>query len=244
MEDRDSHLILDYRTPDEELNRLSSLGFILVPSDRVPTLYEAVDGHPDLQFINVRGTLIAYRDLHKDKKALLEDLGACLTLGKSSLALPYPQNVPYNALLSPDLFIHRLDATDPLLMKKINDLKSRGEVRLVDVRQGYSRCSCAYVGNDSYVTEDEAMAKSLMNLGKKVFYQKHSNVYLKGFDYGFIGGALSLLPIEGIDLLVITGDLSSYFYGDELKGFFQQRNILFECIGKGKIIDRGSIICF
>jgi hypothetical protein len=244
MEDRTPHLILDYRTPDGELNRLSSMGFSLVPSDQVPTLYEAVDGHPDLQFINVRGKLIAYRDLQKDKKSLLEDLGACLTLGKSSLALPYPQNVPYNALLSPDLFIHRLDATDPLLKNEINGLENLGEVRLVDVRQGYSRCSCAYVGNDSYVTEDEAMAKTLMNLGKKVFYRKHSNIYLKGFDYGFIGGALSLLPIEGRDLLIITGDLHSYFYGDELKGFLQQRNIPFECIGKGKMMDRGSIICF
>lgn len=244
MADKPLNLILDYRTSETELNRLLSFGFNLIPSDKVPTLYEAVDGHPDLQFLRIQDKIIAYKDLEDKKRTLLQNLGATVILGRSSLTLPYPKNISYNALLAPDIFMHKLEATDPVVLDEIHQLKKSKEISLVNVRQGYSRCSCAYVGSNSYITEDIVMAEKLLSLGKQVFYQKHSNVYLQDFDFGFIGGAISLIPMLGENIVFISGSLDSYFYGKELKAFLAQRNIRYECIGEGKLMDRGTIISF
>lgn len=244
MADKPLNLILDYRTSEKELQRLLSFGFNLIPTDKVSSLYEAVDGHPDLQFFRIENKIIAQKDLREKQIELLSNLGTSITLGNSTLSLPYPGNIPYNALLTPDLLMHRLDATDPVILSEIQELKKSKEISLVNVKQGYSRCSCAYVGNNSYVTEDIVMAEKLTSLKKQVFYQKHSNVYLEGFDFGFIGGALSLISIQGEELVLISGSLDSYFYGKELKAFLAQRNIRYECIGEGKLMDRGTIISF
>lgn len=244
MADKPLNLIVDYRTSDKELQRLLSFGFNLIPTEKVSSLYEAVDGHPDLQFFRIEKKVIAHQGLCKNQMELLSKLGASIILGNSSLSLPYPKNIPYNALLSPDLFMHRLDSTDPIILNEIQELKKSKDISLVNVRQGYSRCSCAYVGNNSYITEDIVMAERLLALGKQVFYQKHSNVYLEGFDFGFIGGAISLISIHGEELVLISGSLDSYFYGNELKEFLKRRNIRYECIGKGKLMDRGTIISF
>jgi len=244
MADKPLNLILDYRTSEKELNRLLSFGFNLIPTEKASSLYQAVDGHPDLQFFSIEKKLIAHKDLGGNQMELLSKLGASIILGNSSLSLPYPKNIPYNALLAPDLMMHRLDATDPVILSEIKELKKTKEITLVNVRQGYSRCSCAYVGNYSYVTEDIVMAEKLLSLGKEVFYRKHSNVYLEGFDFGFIGGSISLISIEGEELVLISGSLYSYFYGNELKTFLEQRNIRYECLSEGKLMDRGSIITF
>ena len=242
MADKPLNLIVDCRTSDKELQRLLSFGFNLIPTEKVSSLYEAVDGHPDLQFFRIEKKVIAHQGLCKNQMELLSKLGASIILGNSSLSLPYPKNIPYNALLSPDLFMHRLDSTDPIILNEIQELKKSKDISLVNVRQGYSRCSCAYVGNNSYITEDIVMTERLLALGKQVFYQKHSNVYLEGFDFGFIGGAISLISIHGEELVLISGSLDSYFYGKELKEFLKRRNIRYECIGEGKLMDRGTII--
>lgn len=244
MADKPLNLIVDYRTSEKELQRLLSFGFNLIPTEKVTALYEAVDGHPDIQFFLIENKLIAHKELSKNQMELLSKLGVSIVLGNSSLSLPYPGNIPYNALFAPDLLMHRLDATDPVILNEITKLKKSREIMLINVRQGYSRCSCAYVGNNSYITEDTVMADKLLTLGKQVFYQKHSNVYLEGFDFGFIGGAISLISIHGEELVLISGSLDSYFYGKELMEFLKRRNIRYECIGEGKLMDRGTIISF
>lgn len=244
MADKPLNLIVDYKTSEKEVNRLMSFGLNLIPTDRVPSLYEAVDGHPDLQFFRINGKIIAQKDISEHQKELLHKLGATVTLGNSSLSLPYPSNIPYNALLAPDLLMHRLDATDQVILEEVQELKKTREIMLINVRQGYSRCSCAYVGKNAYITEDPVMAEKLLSLGKQVFYQKHSNVHLEGFDFGFIGGAVSLISIEGEDLVLVSGSLDFYAYGKELKIFFSQKNIRYECICGGKLMDRGTMISF
>jgi len=244
MADKPLNLILDYRTSEKELRKLLSFGFNLISTEKVTSLYDAVDGHPDLQFFLIGNKLIAHKDLSENQMKLLQKLEVTVRLGNSSLTLPYPKNIPYNALLTPDLMMHRLDATDSVVLDEIRELKKTKEITLVNVRQGYSRCSCAYVGNNSYITEDVVMAKKLISLGKDVFYRKHSNVYLKGFDFGFIGGAISLISGNDDEIVVISGSLDFYFYGKELKVFLAQRSIRYECLSEGKLMDRGSIITF
>lgn len=244
MADKSLNLIVDYKTSEKELNGLLSFGLNLIPTEKVPSLYEAVDGHPDLQFFRINEKLITHQNISKNQSDHLHQLGASLILGNSSLSLPYPHHIPYNALLGPDLLMHRLDATDQVILKEVQELQKSREIMLINVRQGYSRCSCAYVGNNAYITEDILMAEKLISLGKHVFYQKHSNVYLEGFDYGFIGGAISLIVIEGEELVLISGSLDAYYYGKELKTFLKQQNIRYECISGGKLMDRGTVVSF
>lgn len=231
-------LITDYRTSDFELNRLSQLGCYAIASEKNTRLYQAVDGHPDLQFASIDQTLICHKDISQKKYTEISPLAANFVKGKSSAYLPYPHHISLNALITDDIFLHRLESTDRVLL----DLAGQSERMLINTRQGYSRCSCAYVGNDAFVTEDIGIAELLVSQGKKVFYRKHSNVFLEGFEYGFIGGTLSLIHHHEGDILLISGDLSQYHFGNDLKSFLLAQKVSFECIGNGPLMDRGSIM--
>lgn len=231
-------LITDYRTSDYELNRLDQLGCRIIAAERRSELYEAVDGHPDLQFASIDNTLICHRGISEKKYREIFRHTQNVIRGKSSLKLPYPHHISLNAVITEDLFLHKLENTDSVLM----DIVEKSNRVLLRTPQGYTRCSCAYVGNNAYVTEDKGIAELLISLGRKVFYRRHANVYLEGFDYGFIGGALSLIKDKSSALLLISGDLPKYEFGHDLKCFLKEENIAYECIGKGQIMDRGSII--
>lgn len=231
-------LIADYRTSDYELNRLHQLGCHIIASERKNGLYKAVDGHPDLQFASIDQMLITLKDISSDKWTEISGYSEKLVKGASAAALPYPHHISLNALITEDLFLHKLDSTDSVLL----DTAAQSQRALLHTSQGYSRCSCAYVGNDAFVTEDRGIAEILISHGKKVFYRKHSNVFLEGFDYGFIGGALSIIHIGGQKILLISGDLRRYQFGYDLKKFLDEEKIPYECIGNGLFMDRGSII--
>lgn len=230
-------LLADYRTSDRELRDLEALGFRVFPTDKVTTLYPAVDGHPDLQVFRLEDDLFVHP---KISPSLEKELFLWLPVrkGERSLSLPYPRHVAFNALDTGAHFLHRLDATDPRLLEAVK--ARRREV--IPVKQGYTRCSCAQVSDRAFVTEDAGIAKVLTKLHYTVFYRPPSNVVLEGFEHGFLGGALSRIPTADRDLILITGDVHQYAYGRELLEFFALHRIEAACVGTGPLKDRGSLI--
>lgn len=230
------HLLVDYRTTEPERFELQALGFHVILSEALVSLYAAVNGHPDLQFVNACGKLICHRDLSKEKAAELTSLGIPFSLSQKSLKLPYPGHVILNAAISDDLLVHSLKDTDPAVLEACSALE------LVDVRQGYTRCSLSYVGRDSYVTNDDGIARTLQALRKNVLHLPYGDVQLEGFSHGFLGGCLSRVEIGSDHVLLVTGDLDCYRHGDALSAFLRGAGIIPYSIGTGSLKDRGSII--
>lgn len=232
------NLLVDYRTPESECLELQALGFHVVLSEALDFLYEAVKGHPDLQFISACGKLICHRGISRAKAEELAALGVTITLSERALKLPYPGHIILNAAISDDLLVHRLQETDPAVLEACAGLKR------VDVRQGYTRCSLAYVGKDSYVTNDDKIAKTLQKLEKNVLHLPYGDVQLEGFSHGFLGGCLSRVEIGAEQLVLVTGDLDCYRYAEALTDFLRDIGVTPYSIGTGSLKDRGSIIAF
>ena len=231
-------LIVDYKTPKEETNILKSFGFEIIKTSPNKAMYDAIDGHPDIQMTLIGNTLFVNQKIPYEFLVSLENKNIHYKIGKKSLSLPYPSNIPFNSLVSDDLFIHKLDSTEPLVLEKANKLN----LDLINVNQGYTRCSTAFVGKDSYITEDKSIAKKLASLNKNVFIKEPSNIYLRGFDHGFIGGSMSLITLNNENIILITGDIDKYRFGNDLKSFLNNINIPYLSIGKGLVKDRGSVI--
>lgn len=232
------NLLVDYRTPESESLELQALGFHVVLSEELDFLYDAVKGHPDLQFVSACGKLICHRGLSVAKATELASLGVSYTRSEKALKPPYPGHIILNAAISDDLLVHSLKDTDPAVLDACTGLKQ------VDVRQGYTRCSLSYVGQDSYVTNDDGIARTLRKLEKNVLHLPYGDVELEGFSHGFLGGCLSRVEIGSDQLLLITGDLDCYKYGKALADFLRDIGIIPYSIGTGSLKDRGSIIQF
>lgn len=227
-------LIIDYRSDEEEKNTLKSLGYNILLCPPCNYLYEAVSGHPDmLLHIIDKNNLMVHRDAPKSFVDSLSLLGFNVLFSSSSLKSKYPQDIILNAVNLPNYFIHYINHTDKSLLNLVKENKI-----LINVKQGYTKCSIAIVNNKAVITSDKGIASALTDKGFHVLLLPPGDIELPGLNYGFIGGCCGLLEEN---LLAFYGSLESYKYGVEVISFLKEHKVTPIYLRKGKLIDRGSI---
>ena len=162
------------------------------------------------------------------------ELISCLGRDDTGLSPEYPRDIAYNAACTGRFFIHNLRYTAPALLKAAEDL---GMI-MVNVRQGYSKCSTVIVDRDSIITYDQGLAKSCAAAGLDVLTVSAGHVLLPGYDTGFIGGASGRVG----DTIYFNGDLSAHPDFDRIKEFISERGLGLTWFSEWPLTDIGSII--
>lgn len=65
----------------------------------------------------------------------------------------------------------------------------KNDIEIVNINQGYARCSTLILNNRTAVTADISVKNALEKDGAKVLLISSGDIKLEGYDYGFIGGA-------------------------------------------------------
>ena len=186
----------------------------LVPP--LPQLEHAIADHPDLQ----------YCSFGPDKPVFH---------GKASLiGSGYPADVPYNACCTGRFFIHNVKYTAPELL---DAAKSAG-MTFIDVRQGYSRCSCLPVDETSVITADRGISAACRKAGLTVLEITPGHVDLPGYSYGFIGGCAGRIG----NSILFHGCLNEHPDGKSIRSFIEARGLICVDFPSFKLTDIGSII--
>ena len=178
------HVILDIRTPTAAITQLTSLGFepILLPP--FPALAEPVAAHPDMLIFLGRKIYChaAYLPLaRRELELIAEAAGLELEPTDEPIGDEYPRDVLFNAFSAGESLVGRVDSISAKLKA---DFES-----LINVRQGYAKCSTCAVSERAFITADEAIKKALLAQGFEVLKISPDGVELTGYDCGFIGGA-------------------------------------------------------
>lgn len=149
----------------------------------------------------------------------------------------YPGDCRYNAACTGKFFIHKLDVTDAGLLNAAK-ASCGDELQLIDVRQGYAKCSTVIVDEDSIITYDKGIAKPCEAAGMNVLLVEPCFVKLRGANTGFIGGASGRVD----DKIVFNGDLSAHPNFREITGFIEERGLGCKWFESYELEDIGSII--
>ncbi|MCH3962829.1 MAG: hypothetical protein LKE46_01000 [Clostridium sp.] len=226
------YAIIDFRTSIEEKENLIKLGAEIIICPPCRELYGEVCGHPDmlLHFID-KHTAVVHRNIDKSFIKKLENIGIDVLLSECKLTDRYPEDIILNALDLPELFVHNLKYTDHVLLNNIKNKK------LINVNQGYTKCSSAIIGKNAVVTSDTGIYTALLEENVNLLQIPYGDILLPNFDYGFIGGCCGSFD----DCVVFFGDLSYYSYGEKMLAFLKKHNMKPVFLRKGKLIDRGSI---
>lgn len=147
---------------------------------------------------------------------------------------PYPNDCLLNFADIGDYII----CNKAILTKKIVDLLPKKEI--IDVKQGYSKCSVCICKRNTIITDDISIYNALSQHDNvnSLLVEKGS-VHINIFDYGFIGGCCGLIA-KG--LLLFNGDLSKHTDFDKIKKFLYDNNIKYIDIKGKPLTDIGSII--
>ncbi len=110
-------------------------------------------------------------------------------------------------------------------------------IDICHVNQGYVRCSCCVVDENSVITADKGLAGIFAQNGVDVLLIKPGHIELKGYDTGFIGGCS--FKISESEML-FTGGLSSHPSSNEIKSYLNKKGIsAVECDNEF-LVDIGS----
>lgn len=222
---------VDCRITQEELSRLHKENLNIIQIPKSPHLYDSICAHPDIQVnISSKNEIIIAKNSLLDT-SLLNKLN--FQYSQNELFDKYPKNIFLNAVSLKDYFIHNLKHTDQVLLEK-NKHK-----HLINIKQGYSKCSCAIVNDNALITSDIGIYNSLKEYPIDVLLIPSGDIILDGLPYGFIGGTCGLISD---DKMVFFGNLSHHSYGDEIKAFLSKHDVEPIYLSENRLIDRGSIL--
>ncbi len=147
----------------------------------------------------------------------------------------YPFDCRFNCLSIGEFAVGKTDALDKALL----DVLAQHGKKLIDVRQGYARCSVAAVDERSVITSDRGIAAAMTSCGFEVLLISPGNILLEGYDTGFIGGCCGRLSA---DRMLFCGDVMSHPDGGKIVSFLSSRGITAECAGGGTLADFGGFV--
>ena len=231
------YCFVDYRISEEELINLSSLDLNVILVPKCNLVYEAINGHPDIQ-INIlkndhESKIIIHNKMHYDFRNFLLHNNIKYIVSKNTLSNTYPGDIFLNALISDKYFIHNTKYTDEnLLNSQINKI-------IISVPQGYTKCSILPLRENALITSDKGIFNILKNYDFDILFVPPGDILLPSLNYGFIGGTGGMISNNK---MAFFGDLSYYQHGNEVKKFLFKYDIEPIYLRKGKLIDRGSLL--
>ncbi|MBL4931084.1 DUF6873 family GME fold protein [Clostridium paridis] len=226
---------VDYRTSDEEMTNLSKYVDSIIKVPKFSKLYNAIDGHPDIQLSLTNSedfSLIINKDIDSIFLEQLNNLNIKFKLSNGLIGSKYPENISLNAIVLKSYLIHNLKYTDSSLLDF-----SKDKVK-INIKQGYAKCSTVTLREKALITSDKGIYKTLIEYGFDILLLNPGDILLPGLNYGFIGGSTGLLSSNKLG---IFGDLSYYNQGNEVIKFLKKYDIEPISLRKGPLVDRGSL---
>jgi len=215
---------------------IESMGISAIPTIESTRLQAPVANHPDMVLSPLPdGSVVADPSVWEYYSNELVEHGIQVIKGSSQVEKKYPKDVPYNVAYLKNALIHRLDATDGIIL----DFAEKFKLKKFNIRQGYSKCSLAIVGENSGITSDEGIFKMLTGVGYDILLIKPGHIKLPGMEYGFIGGATGLVSP---DKMVVTGSLELHPNKGRIEDFLAQKGISLVYLSEEPAMDVGTII--
>ncbi len=182
------YAVIDSRMPTSCKASLEARGFSLIPLPPFELFDTPVSAHPDmLMFFGDK--LICHSEYFKiaenEIKSIANAKGVEIELSREPISKKYPSDVLFNALELGNNILCREGSVSEHIKKYAKRL-GKG---IVNVKQGYTKCSVCKVSDNAIITSDKNIANTAKSLGISVLEIDSSGVILNGYNCGFIGGA-------------------------------------------------------
>ena len=180
-------IIIDSRMRNEEKEYLKKYGE-LIEIECQDCVYDEISAHPDIFFCKINDQIFQAPNLKLEKQLKTQK-------GSSSVGKQYPDDVKYNICQIGKKIIHNFKYTDSLVNDYINSIG----LEKINIKQGYTKCSIAVTSENSCITSDEGIYKTLQKENIDVLLLRDEIIHLQDKNKnitnmnGFIGGSSCII---------------------------------------------------
>jgi hypothetical protein len=224
-------ILLDKKMPEAAKVKLAAYGDIVEFATEGIT-YEAISGHPDIFFCPTPAGLIVAPNLPEQYFSILDQNLIPYQKGSLPVGKEYPETALYNSLVTDKFIIQNSALSEPIIYDLNTNLK------IIPVKQGYVRCNLIALPNETFITSDHGIEKSLKLRNLEVLYVDPSCVKLDGFENGFFGGACGVLE----NTLFICGSLKYFKEQIFIESLTSRSGVSIIELYDGQPVDIGTIL--
>ncbi len=201
------------------INKLHSLGIETINVFNNNNLPKPVAAHADLQMLHIGNNVMFSRNEHLFqgrhlKKFKFNHIGA-------QLGNKYPDDVLLNCAVIGDKIICNTKTIAPEILKVA---ESEG-FTIINVNQGYAKCSVCVVSKNAIITDDESIFTAAGKFFNDTLFISKGSIVLDGYNYGFIGGCCGKTDK---DKIAFNGAIESHKDYKKILDFLSRNSI--ECI--------------
>ncbi|MCX7773439.1 MAG: hypothetical protein N2376_10050 [Clostridia bacterium] len=193
--------------------------------------------HADMQLVNVsEGVLVYAPGVGKGVLHTLKSLGFTLIEGQKHVGPSYPDDVAYNCAIVGRRAFLKAKAADPVLLDSLKSMR----LDILDVSQGYAKCSLCIVSQEAVITADKGIHQKARETGlDSLLIPPQKSIGLPGYDYGFIGGTTGLLSA---DELGFFGNFKTLESADVISCFLKKHGVKPVSLSLENLVDLGGLI--
>ena len=214
--------------------KLREYGYEIIPSEKIPCHMPYERNHADLQCLILDDTAFVLSCCQRLINTLSHDYHV-IPCG-DRFSGEYPDNTCLSAVQCGGKLIGRLASLD----EKVKEHCRRHGIELINVNQGYAKCSCVPIADHAIITADNGIIQALQNTQIDVLPIGKGSVRLKGAEYGFLGGA------SGYDrdkhTLYFCGDIEQHPDVRRIKDYCQAYGITIISLTDDQLTDVGGIL--
>lgn len=217
----------------EATKKLTDLGIKVIQIPINPALPLPVNSHADLQLLHLGKNNIFVQHEHLFAGELQKKLN--IVKIKKEPGNKYPDDVRLNCA-----FIgNNLICNAKTIAHEILDFAENNEFNIINVNQGYSRCSICIINENAIITDDESIFTAAGNYLNDALLVSKGSIGLNGYNYGFIGGCCGKI---NKDKIAFNGRIESHSDCNQIIDFLNKHNI--ECIelSNERLTDIGGIL--
>ncbi len=230
--------IVDERMPTTCQRALADRGFDIITLPPFPCLPAPVASHPDMLIFLSHRKLITHKDYYVIARGKLEEIAdraqAEIVLSSENISGVYPHDILFNAA---EVGTHIFGRTN-YISRHISDMCIKNKLNLIDVKQGYTKCSACIVDDNAIITYDNSIASAAQKQGIQVLKISPGHIRLDGYDTGFIGGASGTCG----DTVYFCGNIDYHPDARAIRFFCSEHGKNVVSLGKHEFTDVGTII--
>lgn len=231
-----SLVVVDGRIPKSMEEELYKKEIRIIKTEKVESLYNAISYHPDIIMSHLgNNKIVIARNSPQKFIYKLENEGFNIIEGKNEVKGKYPLDVLFNVCISGESIICNEKYTDRILLEEIYKTNKK----VINVKQGYAKCSLAIIDNEVFVTSDKGIHTILIRENKETLLISPKFISLFDMNYGFIGGASGKISSKEV---IFFGDLLLHKDGKRIKNFIERKGNKIVMLGKNKLMDLGTLI--
>lgn len=214
---------------------IRKLNFNVIPSDKILQFNKPEQRHIDMQMLKINNNILLLKECTYLQN-LLKNKGYNIIVCENNIEQNYPKCVALNCLYIGGKLYGREEAIDI----SVKNYCRENKIEIVDVKQGYTRCSTAIIGDNSAITADSTIYNALISNGIDALKIDSGYIKLDGYDYGFIGGASVSINDKNIGFF---GDIKTHPNFQSIEKFCIIHNVKIHNLLEGEpLTDIGGAI--